>query len=68
MKELKIKSLTCNLASNITQVEVQIYSITGALKMLESTIELEVQGRFTAIDDALIETVTDILETNGVTL
>lgn len=68
MRELKIKSLTCNLASNITQVEVQIYSITGALKMLESTIELEVQGRFTAIDDALIETVTDILETNGVTL
>ena len=68
MKKLKIKSLTCNLASNITQVEVQIYSITGALKMLESTIELEVQGRFTAIDDALIETVTDILETNGVTL
>lgn len=68
MKELKIKSLTCNLASNITQVEVQIFSVNGAIKRLEDSLELEIQGRFTGIDDALIEAVTEVLEANGVML
>ena len=68
MKELKINSLTCELASNITVVDISLFEVTGTLKRLSDNLVLTLEGRFTNIDDVLIEAVTEELDNNGITL
>lgn len=63
---IAIKSLECNLASNITKVTFDITEQVGSLTRVKDTLSVEIEGKFTAIDDVLIEQIVDLLAANGV--
>lgn len=63
---IAIKSLECNLASNITKVTFDITEQVGPLTRVKETLSVEIEGKFTAIDDILIEQIVDLLAANGV--
>lgn len=68
MKELEVKSLETNLASNITTVTVDILSVNGDFKRVLETLKFPVIGKFITIDDALIEAINEVLAQNGIEL
>lgn len=63
---IEIKSLECNLASNQTTVTFDITEIVGPITRVKETMKITVTGKFTSIDDAVVEQVIEVLEANGV--
>lgn len=62
---IAIKSLECNLASNVTKVTFDITEQLGPITRVKETLTLEVEGKYTTIDDVLLEQISEILEQQG---
>ena len=63
---IEIRSLECNLASNQTIVGFDLTEVTGPITRVKETMKVTIEGKFTVIDDAVIEQLTELLEANGV--
>ena len=63
---IDIKALECNLASNQTTVTFDLTETIGPITRVKETMRVTIEGKFTAIDDAVIEQVAELLEANGV--
>lgn len=63
---IDIKALECNLASNQTTVTFDITEQLGPITRVKETMKVVVEGKFTTIDDAVVEQVIEVLEANGV--
>ncbi len=68
MIKLNIKSLETDLTSNITTVTVELFETNGIFTKLKETLRFDLVGRYTSIDEALTEKVTETLTANGITL
>lgn len=68
MIKLNIKSLETDLTSNITTVTVELFETNGIFTKLKETLRFDLVGRYTSIDEALIEKVTETLTANGIAL
>jgi 23S rRNA C2498 (ribose-2'-O)-methylase RlmM len=66
MKEINIKSLECDMASNITKVTIDIVSVNGDFRRVLETLNFPLEGRYTGISDDLYEAIHSKLEENGI--
>jgi 23S rRNA C2498 (ribose-2'-O)-methylase RlmM len=66
MKEINIKSLECDMASNVTKVTIDIVSVNGDFRRVLETLNFPLEGRFTSISDTLYEAIHEKLEANGI--
>jgi hypothetical protein len=62
---IAIKSLECNLASNVTKVTFDITEKLGPITRVKETLTLDIEGKHTTIDDVLLEQISEILEQQG---
>jgi hypothetical protein len=62
---IAIKSLECNLASNVTKVTFDITEQLGPITRVKETLTLDIEGKYTTIDDVLLEQISEILEQQG---
>lgn len=68
MIKLNIKSLETDLTSNVTTVTVELFETNGVFTKLKETLRFDLTGRYTSIDDELMEKVRETLTTNGIAL
>ena len=68
MKEISVKSLECDMASNVTKVTIEIVSVNGDFRRVLETLNFPIEGRFTGISDTLYEAIHEKLEANGIEL